>query len=114
MDVLLLTENLMGSSRIAGVLRGHGLEVQVAKQLPAERPEALRAVVVDLQVQVDLVELGRQVKDSGAQRLAFGPHVDEARLQAAAEAGWQVLSNGQFFSSLPQLAAMWAAPGADN
>lgn len=112
MDVLLLTNNLMGSSRVSGVVRGHGLSIQVARQAAAAGGQAARAVVVDLELPIDLSAVDEALAGSEAERIAFGPHVDEARLEAARQAGWLVLTRGQFDAQLPELAARWAAAPA--
>ena len=109
MDVLLLTGNLMGSSRVSGVVREFGLTIRMARGVD-DLPELdqLRAVLVDLELPLDIAALNQRLAGSPARRVAFGPHVDEARLTAAREAGWDVMTRGQFDQALPDLAADWA------
>ena len=110
--VVLVTSNLMGSSRVSGVVRGNGLAFQAARsieQMEALSLDAVRAVLVDLETMIDLVALMQLLPPSIA-KVAYGPHVDTTRLQQAADAGWDVMTRGEFDRALPQLAAQLAEP----
>ena len=68
--------------------------------------EAVGAVVVDLELSgLDISEFVRGLGEGNRPPvIAFGPHVQERRLEAAAEAGCDyVLSRGQISSSLRQV-----------
>ena len=104
-SILLLTPDLMVSSRIAGV----------AAAIPAtvEALGPFAVIVVDLQVNgrsaTALLERAKGFRDSqaaaGAERaaiIAFGPHVAVDRLTEAAEAGADlVVSRGELLGALP-------------
>ena len=110
-QVVLLSQNLMGVSRVAGAVRGCGLNFQGSRSLKHATGldlSSLRALVVDLDMEVDLVELAA-LAPTGCRRIAYGPHVDAQKLAAAANSGWEALSNGQFHSTLPDLAREWAS-----
>lgn len=111
--VLMLTSNLLGSSRVSGVVRGHELVFQAARrveQVAEHCLDELRVVLVDLDLPIDLEQLMSELpKDRAVRLIAYGPHVDTEKLRAAAACGWQVLTRGQFDATLPQLAAAWAA-----
>ena len=109
-DIILFSGNLMGSARVSGVVRGLGMSIRVVREVSGsgEQPLTARAVLVDLDLTLDLSELDTEV-ESAAHRIAFGPHVDEDKLNAARAAGWEVLTRGQFDAMLPELARRWAA-----
>jgi hypothetical protein len=70
-------------------------------------------VVVDLTLfPLDLATLVAKLKtahDGRSTIVAFGPHVHEGRLAAAAEAGCdEVLSRGQFFAQLDAIVGRFA------
>ena len=113
--VAFLTSDLLFQSRVASVAKNAGV------QLFADRtPEKLIAKLVDGQsVQLiifdliletgDLVEALNSVKAHcpAARSVAYGPHVHEARLQRAVEAGFdQVLTRGQFDHQMVSLIQM--------
>jgi CheY-like chemotaxis protein len=116
---LLLTDDMIFSSRITGTAQALGLKVNVVKTTKdlmaqvSEHPPA--CVIVDLchpGLQVD--ELIRKLKGgcSAAPRVvAYGSHVDTATLRAAREAGCDVvLPRSKFVESLPNELAAWMAP----
>lgn len=110
-QILLLSGNLMGVSRVAGVVRGCGMTFQGSRSVDHAASldlSELIVVLVDLDLPIDLEQLAARMPDT-AQRIAFGPHVDTEKLAAAAASGWEVLSNGQFHSLLPELARRWAS-----
>jgi CheY-like chemotaxis protein len=108
MDVVLLANDLMVTSRIQGAASRVGARVHSVMNSAAaiERCHETNArlVVIDLStpaVQLDFVRELKSDEPRSIQIVAFGPHVHEDRLQAAREAGCDiVLSRGQFFSSI--------------
>ena len=103
--VAFLTSDLLFQSRVASVAKNASV------QLVADRtPERLIAKLVDGQsVQLIIFDLTLETSNlaealssikahcPAARSVAYGPHVHEARLQRAVEAGFdQVLTRGQF------------------
>jgi DNA-binding NarL/FixJ family response regulator len=101
--VVFLSSDLMFTSRLLGAAQALGSRIQVIAN-PADLPRKLdqdcRLVLVDLSLGgLDLPATVRAVKEHSPQAriVAFGPHVDEATLAGAEQAGCDlVLSRGQF------------------
>jgi CheY-like chemotaxis protein len=109
MNVLLVTADLVCSSRVAAAARDKAA-LQTASTLDALRARAggCRLVLVDLQTPgLDIAQaatLVRQAAGPQATIVAFGPHVHQEKLAAARAAGCDaVLTQGQFYSSLDEL-----------
>lgn len=105
--LLLVCSDLFFSTQLRSAAEQAGwrplaeLSAQTAASTAAS--ESVRAVVVDLELPgLDIAEFVQGLgADLGPPVIAFGPHVQEHRLQAAAAAGCrQVLSRGQIASSL--------------
>ena len=112
--ILLLTPDLMVSSRIAGIAAGIPATVETLGSAAASpRGGPFQVIVVDLQVNgqtaTALVERARGFREShavaGGERaaiIAFGPHVAVDRLAEAADAGADlVVSRGELLGALP-------------
>ncbi len=105
---LLLSDDLIFASRIAGTARAAGLEVRqvrAADALPElARQLQARCVIVDLAFPgLDLPALMQRL-GSTARVVAYGPHVDADSLKAARAAGCAVvLPRSKFVEELPQL-----------
>lgn len=111
MKALLLTSDLLGSSKFAGDARACGVELQVVSSAGqfAEVVASgdVQLVLVDLATPgfepVEVVKGCRQQQPS-PRIIGYGPHVHEAKLQHARDAGFdQVLSRGQFMSQSQQI-----------
>jgi DNA-binding NarL/FixJ family response regulator len=109
MHAVLLTGDLMVASRVAGAAARVGVSLETAATV--ERAVALceqgraRLVLVDLSAPAlkprELVERLASVATVRPRIVAFGPHVHEALLSAAREAGCdEVVSRGEFFARL--------------
>ncbi|HEX5271360.1 MAG TPA: hypothetical protein VFW33_12765 [Gemmataceae bacterium] len=118
-DVLLLSDDLLDTSRVSGAGRQHGLAVKWARDLPAlaalARQEQPRLVLVDLAnpgLSVErLMEQLRAACATMPRVIAYGPHVDAARLRAARQAGCDlVLPRSAFAEQLPDRLPEWLAP----
>ncbi len=108
--VVLLSGDLMGMSRVEGAARQAGLDfrflpnVDAVADFCAMQPVAL--VLIDLAtLRLDVAALIRRLRNEAAgrvpQTIAFGPHVHEEALEAAAAAGCDlVLSRGAFMAQL--------------
>ena len=114
---LLLSDDLIFTSRITGTAHALGLEVRqvrILDQLPemAKRFQA-RCVIVDLAFpELDLPVLLHRLGEEGpAPRVvAYGSHVDAAALHAAREAGCSpVLPRSKFVEDLPRDLPGWLA-----
>src|SRR5687767_12099897 len=107
MAILLLTADLMCSSQLAAAAERAGLSLQTASS-PASLVTLAAAagdnvVLLDLSLPgldpLHLVPQLRAAPHPPRAILAFGPHVHEARLAAAAQAGCDaVFSRGQFYA----------------
>ena len=97
----------MFASRVRAAAESEGLEFQLAASLP-DRGD-IRFVIVDLSTRSGVVEGLMQRCRQGcpdASVLAYGPHVQVARLDKARQAGIPVvMTRGQFDRSLGTLFA---------
>ena len=109
MTVVLLSGDLMVTSRVAGAAAQQGVALQTASnaQQAAEscREHSAQMLIVDLSTPslnvAELVAAVKTDKDAAPTIVAFGPHVHEERLAAARDAGCdRVVSRGQFFGQL--------------
>lgn len=102
--VVFLSGDLIFASRVRAAATAHGLEFKLSGSLP-EDCERVAFVIVDLSTRSKAVEgLVELCEDRcpAARVIAYGPHVQVARLKAAREAGIPtVLTRGQFDSVLP-------------
>jgi CheY-like chemotaxis protein len=113
---LLLSDDLIFTSRITATARTLGLEVRSATAQPAlerlaER-EATRCMILDLaNPGLDVAALVRRVRAAGSAApfvVAYGSHVDAAKLRAAREAGCDlVLPRSKFVEELPEALPRW-------
>lgn len=111
----ILTTDLLFASRFHAVAREAAVETQTA--LTAEQAAAaaatgqLQALFLDLELpSLDLPELLVRMRAHGVPVVAYGPHVQHGKLDAARQAGCQrVLSRGEFDRGLPQLLAEYSA-----
>jgi CheY-like chemotaxis protein len=111
---LLLSDDLLFTSRIAGTARSLGLEIKSAKTAAALMALAAQSpptcVLVDLQnpgLEVETFVKG--LKEKGvATIVAYGSHVDTATLKAARDAGCDVvLPRSKFVESLATELPQW-------
>lgn len=112
MKLVLLSSDLMISSLVAGAAGSLGLNV-VTATTPAAAVEAAsddlaRVLVVDLRLPglniAALLESLRAAREEGPRVVAFGPHVHEASLAKAHEAGCDlVATRGQFDRDAKQI-----------
>lgn len=117
MPALLLTADLACSSQVSGAAaRNPAWTVEVsmspARLLEKAAQQHYALVILDLNTPgLDprtLVPKLQAVAEPPAAILAFGPHVHEEKLRAAAEAGCQaVLARGQFYGQLDQILARY-------
>ncbi|MEM9588834.1 MAG: histidine kinase [Planctomycetota bacterium] len=105
--VVFLSGDLMFASRIRGAAEQAGLTFKLSGSLPAEDDAEVRYIILDLSTRSTLVESLPELASRHCPQsrlLAYGPHVQVARLQAAQEAGFpQVMTRGQFDRDLPTL-----------
>ena len=111
MSLYYLTNDLMFSSRVAGVAQQLGLQLRMIGSLANLLDEAKTAgcsfVLIDLTLPgLNPAAAVEQIKAAfpNAELVAYGPHVHEARLQSAAAAGCnEVLTRGQFHQNMEQV-----------
>lgn len=114
MTVVLLSSDLTVLSRVEGAANRQGKAVQIASTGPQalDRDSAGQAelLIIDLSLpSLDVEAIVGQLKSKGTAAtriIAFGPHVHEMRLNAARDAGCDlVVSRGRFFAQLDSILA---------
>jgi CheY-like chemotaxis protein len=109
MPVAVLTSELMTRSRIAAAAERLEIPTEFASSADAlvnlVRERSTELIILDLEQPglqpAELVSTLRATRANGLQVVAFGPHVHEARLQAATAAGCnRVLARGKFYAEL--------------
>jgi CheY-like chemotaxis protein len=117
MSAVLLSTDLLGISKIAGAAERAGCTLatvaSAAEVIARIAATPARLVVIDLSTTRDdlahLVHAVRVQPEPPVAILAFGPHVHEARLQSAREAGCDaVLSRGQFQATADAIFGQYA------
>jgi CheY-like chemotaxis protein len=115
---LLLSDDLIFTSRVAGTACGLGLTIRAARSVEAlealAQQEAPGCVIVDLAnpglVITDLIGRLRAACPVMPRVVAYGPHVDAVALRAAFQAGCDpVLPRSKFVEQLPQALPEWMA-----
>ena len=115
---LLLSDDLMFTSRIIATARQLGLEIRTAgAQAGLEKlaeQQAPRCVILDLSNRgLDVGALIRRLREACPQPpfvVGYGSHVDTATLRAAREAGCDlVLPRSKFVDELPKALPDWVA-----
>ena len=121
MTVVLLTDDLMVASRVEGAARRAGVALVTSSDVAgvasncSERQVA--QLIVDLSsrsvhIATIIEQLGKTMENRPP-IVAFGPHVHDKLLAAAASAGCeQVVSRGQFFAELDAMFARLADSAA--
>jgi CheY-like chemotaxis protein len=116
---LLLSDDLIFTSRITGTARGLGLTVRAAPSPDAlveqARQSPPRGVLIDLSnpglVLPELLRRLAEVCVTMPRVVAYGSHVDSATLRAAREAGCDpVLPRSKFVEELQRALPEWLAP----
>lgn len=106
--ILLVTTDLMASSRIAAAAErlGHTLDVRAAGAT-ADDTGGYDVVLIDVQAFPDpktAIDRGRKAAGVGGTLVAFGPHVWRDRLEAAVAAGADLAaSRGEVLDGLAGL-----------
>jgi CheY-like chemotaxis protein len=120
MPSFLLSNDLTFPSQVTGLARQLGLELELAMNVPALLNKAsagdVKAVILDLTTAgldpADLVPRLRALPQPPKAILAFGPHVQEVRLDAARQAGCDlVLTRGQFHARMGDVLGQYLGDG---
>jgi CheY-like chemotaxis protein len=115
---LLLSDDLIFTSRICGVGRDLGLVIEAARSVEAleslARQKMPRCVIVDLaHPGLSVPNLIHRLGEACPARprvVAYGSHVDAAGLKAARDAGCDVvLPRSAFVEQLPKMLPQWMA-----
>jgi DNA-binding NarL/FixJ family response regulator len=112
---LLLSDDLLFTSRITGTAGALGLSIKAARTVDAllglAGQHQPRCVIVDLAVPgLVLAELFRQLGDNRPRVVAYGSHVDVETLRAARAAGCDpVMPRSQFVEVLASALGGWFA-----
>jgi CheY-like chemotaxis protein len=117
LSAILLSDDLMFTSRVTGTARDLSLSVTPARSAAAVLDLARRqppaCVIVDLaNAGLDLPALIAGLAEAGSKPriVAYGSHVDTASLQAARAAGCEVvLPRSKFVEQLPTALPGWLA-----
>jgi len=116
---LLLTDDMIFSSRITGTAQALGLKMIAVKSVDDLTVQARKCnptcVILDLSHPgLAMDDLIRALKDACSpmpRLVAYGSHVDAATLRAAREAGCDVvLPRSQFVEQLPSQLSQWLKP----
>ncbi|MCH2590865.1 MAG: hypothetical protein MK004_20520 [Planctomycetales bacterium] len=109
-DVVFLSDDLMFAPRVSGAVLSAGWTLREvgtpAAAIASTETDTPRLLIVDLETTaLDIQGLLSNLPDASRPSvLAFGPHVQHQRLDAAREAGCNmVVSRGRFSSDLPAL-----------
>jgi DNA-binding NarL/FixJ family response regulator len=118
MNAILLSDDLIFTSRVIGTGRDLGLPIRTARtpdavlKLAEQQPPT--CVIVDLSNPgLRIAELIAALDGTGNRPrvVAYGSHVDTATLRAAREAGCDVvLPRSKFVEELPTALPTWLAP----
>ncbi|MCU0961998.1 MAG: response regulator [Pirellulaceae bacterium] len=109
MSALLLSSDLLVTARVASIAREIRLQVVVAATgdaaLDRASSDPIRVILLDVATPglnlADLVPRLRDAAQGGVAIIAFGPHVDDAVLEGARQAGCdKVLARGQFLNQV--------------
>lgn len=104
-SVVMLSGDLIFSSRVKAAAERAGLQFRVAGSLPDDDTNSIRFVVLDLSTRSKLTDqIVRRCSERcpGAKLIAYGPHVQVDKLNKARQAGIStVMTNGQFDRELP-------------
>ena len=116
MGAVLVSSDMTVSSRVRSTAEGLRVPLAIAlspAELTARLDRGVRLVIFDLsQPGLKLAEAIAAIRAAApsARIIAFGPHVDEALLGSARDAGCDlVLTNGQFHREQRALLAQYAA-----
>ena len=118
---LVLTADMMFLPQLSGAGKVHSIDVQLAMNAAALLEKAAAnagsLVILDLSTpgldSRDLVPKLRALEQPPRAILAYGPHVHEARLAAAAEAGCdEVFTRGQFNAQMSAILQRYARASA--
>lgn len=120
-DFLLLSDDLMFTSRVTGTARDLGYSILVVRSGKALIDGAIkdspRCVIIDLaNPGLELTTLiGTLNKLDRPRIVAYGSHIDAAALQAAREAGCDlVMPRSRFASDLPTSMSSWLNDGSET
>ncbi len=107
---LILSDDLLDASRVIGHGRANGVAVTQCRDMATLLTALERgATVVFLDLHNPGLEIGpvvARLKELGTRAIAFGSHVDVARLKAARAAGCEeVLPRSAFFENLDAILA---------
>jgi CheY-like chemotaxis protein len=120
---LLLSDDMIFTSRITGTARALGLTVKAARSsdmlLAMARQHTPALVLLDLSNPgLQLPELLQALRTSSSpmpRMVAYGSHVDAAVLRAAREAGCDpVLPRSKFVEELPRALPEWMSAGTES
>jgi CheY-like chemotaxis protein len=119
---LLLSDDMMFTSRITGTARDLGLSVKPARSIEGLtgliQQVTPSCIIVDLaHPGLHIAEFMESLRRSGARLprlVAYGSHVDTATLRAARDAGCDVvLPRSKFVEELPRALPGWLARGGE-
>ena len=98
MTILLLSRDLLFPSRVRATAEQEGLEVVTVRNpeqlIQRLKTSGIELVLVDLTcpgISTAVIQNAARQSDSGPRLIGFGPHVQEALLESARDAGfWEI------------------------
>jgi DNA-binding response OmpR family regulator len=113
--ILLLSDDLLDASKTIASARAAGIVVRQVRTVQALLEQALREAppccIVDLQCPgLDIAGFAAESSREGKKirLIAYGSHVDTARLRAARQSGYdEVLPRSEYFESMPVQIGEW-------
>jgi FixJ family two-component response regulator len=114
--ILLLSDDLLDASKTIASARAVGIAVRQVRTVQALLEQALQnsppCCIVDLQCPgLDIAGLVAELSCDGKKirLVAYGSHVDTARLRTARQSGYdEVMPRSEFFESMPIQIGEWA------
>lgn len=106
-SVMMLSGDLLFCSKVKVAATAAGRSFRMGGQLPDEDTDSIAYVILDLSTRSGLTDTLAEVcreKCPDAKLIAYGPHVEVEKLQAAKAAGiGMVMSNGHFSNQMQSI-----------
>ncbi len=113
--IVFVTGDLMFTGSVTSIASEQGIDIAICSGSSAARSaadESCEGVIVDLETNgLDLPSLVAAAHSRQRRVVAYAPHVHEQRMQAAQQAGCDlVLTRGQFSRQIPEILSNLRSP----